>query len=186
MYKIKDLVEGVASEAKAIKKHRQVSDEMPALSGDSESDSGHWENAPFKRLSRDEAKKLSQANPSTPSWVVVLAQLAVGIFVACAAWAITGRHNAGWSALYGALAVVIPGALFVRGLKSQFSSINAATAGFGFFVWEAMKISVSVGMLLVAPRLVVDLDWLAMLIGLILTLKVYWLALLMRPKRKTV
>ena len=69
---------------------------------------------------------------------------------------------------------------------SQFSSLNAVTAGFGFFVWEAMKISLSVGMLFVAPRLVADLDWLAMLIGLITTLKVYWLALLMRPKRKIV
>jgi len=32
--------------------------------------------------------------------------------------------------------------------------------------------------------LVADLDWLAMLIGLIVTLKVYWLALLVRQKRK--
>jgi len=99
---------------------------------------------------------------------------------------LTGRQITAWSALYGALAVVIPGALFARGLTSQFSSINAATAGFGFFVWEAMKISVSVGMLMLAPRLVEGLDWLAMLIGLIATIKVYWLALLMRPKRKTV
>jgi ATP synthase protein I len=40
-------------------------------------------------------------------------------------------------------------------------------------------------MLAAAPRLVADLDWLAMLIGLILALKVYWLALLLRHKRKT-
>lgn len=144
------------------------------------------DDATFRRLSRDEAQKLREANPSVSPWVVVVVQLAVGVVVACAAGLVTGRYNAAWSALYGALAVVIPGALFARGLKSQFSSINAATAGFGFFVWEAMKISVSVGMLFVAPRLVADLDWLAMLIGLIVTLKVYWLALLMRPKRKTV
>jgi ATP synthase protein I len=68
---------------------------------------------------------------------------------------------------------------------SQFSSINAATAGFGFFVWEAVKIAASVGMIFGAPQLVANLDWLAMLIGLIVTLKVYWLALLMRPKRIT-
>ena len=83
------------------------------------------------------------------------------------------------------LAVVIPAALFVRGLRSQFSSMNAATAAFGFFVWEAIKIAVSVGMLFAAPRLVADLDWLALLIGLVVTLKVYWVALLLRPKRKT-
>jgi ATP synthase protein I len=83
------------------------------------------------------------------------------------------------------LAVVVPAALFARGLMSRFSSMNAATAGFGFFVWEAVKIAVTVGMLVAAPQLLPGLDWLAMLIGLVVTLKVYWLALLMRPKRIT-
>ena len=138
----------------------------------------------FRPLTREEAQKLREANPSTSPWLVLAGQLLVGVLVACAAWGLTGRQSMGWSALYGALVVVVPGALFLRGLMSQFSSLNAATAGFGFFVWEAMKISVSVGMLLLAPRLVTDLDWLAMLIGLIVTLKVYWLALLVRPERK--
>jgi ATP synthase protein I len=109
----------------------------------------------------------------------------MGLLVALTAWALTGRAAAAWSAGYGALAVVIPAVLFARGLMSQFSSINAVTAGFGFFVWEAVKIAVSVGMLFAAPQLVKNLDWLAMLIGLVVTLKVYWLALLLRPKRLT-
>ena len=149
-------------------------------------DSDDVEDESFKPLSREEAQRLHKENPSVSPWVVMMGQLVMGCLAACAAWALTGKQSAGWSALYGALAVVIPGALFARGLTSQFSSMNAATAGFGFFVWEAVKISVSVGMLFVAPRLVANLDWLAMLIGLIVTLKVYWLALLMRPKRKTV
>lgn len=140
----------------------------------------------FKPLTREEAQKLRETSPSLSPWRVVAWQLVVGLVLAGAAWALTGRSNAAWSALYGALAVVIPAALFARGLMSQFSSMNAVTAGFGFFVWEAMKISVSVGMLFAAPRLVTDLDWLAMLISLMVTLKVYWLALLMRPQRRTV
>ena len=140
----------------------------------------------FKPLTREEAQKLRETSPSLSPWRVVAWQLVVGLVLAGAAWAWTGRSNAAWSALYGALAVVIPAALFARGLMSQFSSMNAVTAGFGFFVWEAMKISVSVGMLFAAPRLVTDLDWLAMLISLMVTLKVYWLALLMRPQRRTV
>jgi ATP synthase protein I len=48
-----------------------------------------------------------------------------------------------------------------------------------------VKISVSVAMLFMAPRLVADLDWLALLIGLIVTLKVYWVALLWRPKKNS-
>ena len=140
----------------------------------------------FKPLTREEAQKLREASPSLSPWRVVAWQLMVGLVLAGAAWAVTGRSNVAWSALYGALAVIIPAALFARGLMSQFSSMNAVTAGFGFFVWEAMKISVSVGMLFAAPRLVTDLDWLAMLISLMVTLKVYWLALLMRPQRRTV
>ncbi|MEI8029537.1 MAG: ATP synthase subunit I [Comamonadaceae bacterium] len=138
----------------------------------------------FKRLSVEEAQALRQLQPSVSPWRIVVLQAAVGWLVALGAWGFTGRSAAGWSAAYGALAVVIPAMLFARGLMSQFSSINAATAGFGFFVWETIKIAASVGMLFAAPQLVTDLDWLAMLIGLVLTLKVYWLALLMRPKSK--
>ena len=140
----------------------------------------------FKRLTAEEAQVLRERNPSVSPWRIIGWQSVVGFLVALLAWFIGGKASVGWSAGYGALAVVIPAMLFARGLMSQFSSINAMTAGFGFFVWEAVKIGVSVGMIFAAPKLVVDLDWLAMLIGLIVTLKVYWLALLMRPKRNVV
>jgi ATP synthase protein I len=137
-------------------------------------------------LTAEQARALRKRQPLISPWRIVAWQVAVGFGVALAAWGFTAKPSAAWSAGYGALAVVIPAILFARGLMSQFASINAVTAGFGFFVWEAIKISVSVGMLFAAPRLVADLDWLAMLIGLIVTLKVYWVALLMRPESKTV
>ena len=140
---------------------------------------------PFKQLSAAEALALRKRQPPVSPWRIVGLQALMGLLVALAAWALTGRVAAAWSAAYGALAVVLPALLFARGLMSQFSSINAVTAGFGFFVWEAVKIAVSVGMLFAAPQLVVNLEWLAMLIGLVVTLKVYWLALLLRPKRIT-
>lgn len=158
---------------------------MPIIAPVSEFDSDESEELEFKRLSAEEAQALRELHPSVSPWRIVRLQLVVGVLVALAAWGFTGKSNVGWSAGYGALAVVIPAVLFARGLMSQFSSINAATAGFGFFVWEAVKIAASVGMLFAAPQLVAGLDWLAMLIGLIVTLKVYWVALLMRPKRKT-
>lgn len=149
-----------------------------------EFDADESEELEFKRLTAEEAKALRELNPSVSPWRIVGLQVIVGCLVALFAWVLTGRPEAGWSAGYGGLSVVIPAVLFARGLKSQFSSINAATAAFGFFVWEAIKIAVSVGLLFAAPRLVANLDWLALLIGLIVTLKVYWVALLMRPKRK--
>ena len=158
---------------------------MKIITPVSEFDADESEELEFKRLTAEEAKVLRELNPSVSPWRIVGYQILMGFVVALAAWGFTGKSAAGWSAGYGALAVVIPAVLFARGLMSQFSSINAMTAGFGFFVWEAVKIAASVGMIFAAPKLVVDLDWLAMLIGLILTLKVYWLALRMRPKRTT-
>ena len=158
---------------------------MKIITPVSEFDADESEELEFKRLTAEEAKVLRELNPSVSPWRIVGYQILMGLMVALAAWGFTGKSAAGWSAGYGALAVVIPAVLFARGLMSQFSSINAMTAGFGFFVWEAVKIAASVGMIFAAPKLVADLDWLAMLIGLILTLKVYWLALRMRPKRTT-
>ncbi|MEO5660418.1 MAG: ATP synthase subunit I [Polaromonas sp.] len=140
-------------------------------------------NENYKRLTREEVRQLREDNPSVSPWLVLAGQLIVGVLAACAAWAWTGRSVVGWSALYGVLVVVMPAALFLRGLKSQFSSLNAATASFGFFVWEAVKIGVSVALLIAAPRLIPDLNWLAMMVGLVLTLKMYWLALWLRPKK---
>ena len=138
----------------------------------------------FKPLTRQEADKLRQASPSISAWTVLACQLVAGLIVALAAALLTGRQSVGWSAFYGALAVVIPGALFARGLTSKVSLMSPGAAVAGFFLWEMVKIAASVGMLIAAPRLVAELDWLAMLIGLMVTLNMYWVALLMRPKRK--
>lgn len=136
----------------------------------------------FKPLTAQQAQQLSQRLRSVSPWKVLAVQSGVGLVVALVAWGLTGRSSAGWSAAYGALTVVLPAALFARGLTSRFSSLNAATAGFGFFVWEAVKIAASVGMLAAAPRLIADLDWLALLVGLIVTMKMYWLAWRLAPK----
>ena len=157
---------------------------MPIITPVSSPEAEDAESQDYKRLSAEEAQALREIEPSVSPWRIVQLQMLTGLLVALLAWWISGRTNVGWSTAYGALAVVIPAALFARGLTSQFSSINAATAGFGFFVWEAIKIGVSVGMMAAAPQLVSGLDWLAMLIGLVVTLKVYWLALLLRQKRK--
>ena len=158
---------------------------MPIIAPVPEFDPDAPEEREFKRLSAEEAQALRERQPPLSPWRIVGWQVVMGVLVALAAWGFTGRPGAAWSAGYGALAVIIPAVLFARGLMSQFSSINAVTAGFGFFVWEAVKIGVSVGMLFAAPQLIENLDWLAMLIGLMVTLKVYWVALLMRPKLET-
>ena len=138
----------------------------------------------FKPLSREEAQKLRSENPSVSPWVVLAGQSLTGCLVACAAWALTGTQSAGWSAFYGALAVVIPGALFARGLMSKVSSMNPGAAVAGFFLWEMVKIGLVIAMLFAAPRIVSDLSWPAMLVGLVVTMKVVWLVLLLNAKAR--
>ena len=149
-------------------------------------DADEPEDENFKRLTAQEAQELRQRDPALSPWWVVGLQCVAGLAVALVAWGVSGKASVGWSAGYGALAVIIPAALFARGLMSQFSSLNAATASFGFFVWEAVKLAVSIAMIAVAPRLIADLSWLALLAGLFVTLKMYWLALLKRPKPKQI
>jgi ATP synthase protein I len=140
---------------------------------------------PFKPLTADEARRLREQNPPVSPWWVVAGQALMGLVVALAAWAFTGRQNVGWSAGYGALAVVIPAAIFARGLTGRFSSLNAGTAAVGFMAWEMVKIASSIALLAAAPRLVADLSWPALLVGLVLTMKVYWLALAYSPRRRS-
>ncbi|MCF8208038.1 MAG: ATP synthase subunit I [Rhodoferax sp.] len=157
---------------------------MPIIAPLNDFDADDFDAAAFKRLTRQEAQALRALQPPVSPWRVIRLQVVVGLLVTLLAWVFTRNAAVAWSTAYGALAVVLPACLFARGLMSQFSSINAMTAGFGFFVWEAAKIAVSVAMLFAAPRVVDALDWLAMLLGLVLTMKVYWVALLMRPKLK--
>jgi len=145
--------------------------------------------AEFKPLTAEQARELSRTQSSWSPWMVVALQGVVGLLVALGAWALTGRVPVGWSAGYGALAVVIPAALFARGLMRRVPLADprarAMGAAFGFLVWEMIKIALTVAMLVAAPKLVVDLSWPALLVGLVLTMKVYWVGLMLRPKRGT-
>ena len=143
------------------------------------------EASPIKPLSAEEARRVREQNPSVSPWWVVLGQAGVGLVAALAAWGLTGRQNVGWSVFYGALAVVIPAAVFARGLTGRFSSLNAGSAAVGFLLWEMIKIALTIAMLMVAPRWVPGLSWPALLVGLILAMKVYWVALAFAPRPKT-
>jgi len=143
------------------------------------------EEPPFKPLTAQEAQKLREKTPPVSPWWVVAGQAVVGLLVALGAWALTGKQNVGWSAAYGALVVVIPAAIFARGLTGRFSSLNAATATVGFMAWEMVKIASSIALLMAAPRWVPALSWPALLVGLVLTMKVYWVALAYRPRARS-
>jgi ATP synthase protein I len=138
----------------------------------------------FTPLTSEEAQQLRARQPTVSPWRVLGWQAVLGLAVSLLAWLLTGKANVGVSALYGALAVVLPGAVFARGLGSRLTRANASTAVFGFFLWEVVKIGLTVAMLYAAAKLVPNLSWPGLLVGLVVTMKVYWVALWVRPRAK--
>ncbi|MDZ7864681.1 ATP synthase subunit I [Acidovorax sp.] len=144
------------------------------------------EDSDFKPLSAQEADQWRSRNPPVSMWKVVAGQALVGVLVALVAWGLTGRTEVGWSAAYGALAVVAPAALFARGMSRQMASGKAGASMAGFFGWEMAKIVFTIALLAAAPWVVPGLVWLALLAGMVVTMKTYWVALMVRPGvRKT-
>jgi ATP synthase protein I len=137
----------------------------------------------FVPLTAEQVQRFRQAHSSLSPWWVVGGQLVMGLVLALLTWAITQKSEMAVSAGCGSLAVIVPAALFARGLMGRFASLNPANAVTSFFVWELVKIVVTVAVLLAAHRWVEGLSWPAMLVGLVVTMKVYWLALLFDGKR---
>ena len=137
----------------------------------------------FKPLTADEARQWRDKNPQVSVWRIVAVQALVGVLVAVATWLLTGRQSAGWSAGYGALAVVVPAALFARGVLRHKKASDPGVAMLGFFGWEMVKIMLTVAMLAAAPKVVQGLSWLALMAGMVLTMKTYWIALVVQSGR---
>lgn len=148
----------------------------------------------FKALSREEAHALSIRHGSQPVawtlWRVLVWQFFAGLLLALGA-SVLFEANVAWSTLYGAFCTVMPVAIFIRGfgrqqaLHQRKGIISAGAAMGSFFVWEFVKIVLTVAMLLAAPRIVVQLNWLALLAGFVVTMKVYWVAALISTGRKS-
>lgn len=131
----------------------------------------------FQPLTSQEAQLLRQTLPLLSVWRVVVAQVLMGVVVALLAGLMTSKWNVAWSAGYGALAVTVPAALFARGMTSPVTSASVGASVTGFLLWEIVKIGLTLAMLMVAPKVVPQVSWPAMLVGLVLTMKVYWMVL---------
>lgn len=137
---------------------------------------------PWQPLSAAEAQALRAALPMLAPWRVVVAQVLAGVVTTLLALVVTGRPTVMWSTLYGATAVILPAAVMVRGLVRPVPQSAPALGAVRLMVWEAIKLMMAVAMLALAPRVVPGLSWPALLIGMVICLKVYWLALLWRGR----
>jgi ATP synthase protein I len=135
----------------------------------------------FHRYSPQEAEQLRKTSPPVSPWRVVLWMLMAAVVIGLVSLALFDQITA-LSATYGSLVVSLPAAVLARGMTSPLSRINAVSGAFVFMLWEMVKIGLSIGMLMLAPSFIPGLNWLAMLIGLILTMKVYFVAAIYKPK----
>ncbi|MDO9572063.1 MAG: ATP synthase subunit I [Hydrogenophaga sp.] len=141
----------------------------------------------FKPLTREEARQWRASQPVFSVWRLVGVQLLAGVATGLLGWLLMQSVSVGWSVLYGAASVVIPSALMAYGLTS--SALARLTSGFaqaafaGFLLWEGVKVLLVVAMLWLAPTVVPELNWLGLLAGLVVVLKVYWLGLWIQAGR---
>ena len=107
-------------------------------------------------------------------------QLAVGLVVTLLAWALTGSRGVALSVAYGGLAAALLAALFTLGATSPWRP-QVTLVGVSLlrlFIWESVKIVMTIAMLGAAPKLIgPQLDWLALLAGFVLVIKSFWLSL---------
>ena len=103
----------------------------------------------------------------------VLLQVLVTCVVAVLA-AIWGGLDAALSAALGGMACVVPNALFAARLQIAARRPGGATAQ-GFFVGEFVKVATTVALLVLIAHSYRGLNWLALIIGVIVALKSYFL-----------
>lgn len=139
------------------------------------------EDLPIRALSRDEAQALRVRNPLLSPWRVIAVQVAVGGVVTALAWLVSSTLVG--SALYGAATAVVPGALMARGMTSRLSSVSPGASAISVMTWSLVKTGASIGMLVLAPKLVQSVSWPALLAAMVSCMQVYWFALLWRGRR---
>lgn len=141
----------------------------------------------FKSLTREEAQRWRSGQPVFSVWRLVGMQSLVGLAAGMLSWLFAQSALVALSVLYGAASVVIPTALMAYGLTS--GALSRLTSGFaqaafaGFLLWEGVKVLLVVAMLWLAPTMIPGLNWLGLLVGLVVVLKVYWLGLWTRARR---
>src|SRR6218665_3360338 len=92
-----------------------------------------------------------------------------------------GRGRGGWSAACGALAVVLPAALFARAVLRPKAGVDPRAVLLGFVGWELAKIMLTLALLAAAAQWVPGLSWVALLGGMASAMKMYWVALWVWP-----
>lgn len=131
----------------------------------------------FKPLTPEQAATWRASQPRVDVWKVVAWQAGAGILLVAAVAVFSGQWRLVSSVAWGAVAVVLPSAVFARAWVRQARLAQAGAALAGLFVWELVKILLTVVLLVASPWLISQLSWLALLAGFVVTMKVSWVVM---------
>ena len=137
----------------------------------------------FKPLTAQQVLAWRVNNPSASPWRVLGLQVLGGFLLVLLVIVFTGVSSLAASVAWGVLSVCLPAAVFARALSRSMCQQQAGSALVGFFVWELVKIILTVALLLAAPSVIADLSWLALLAGFVFTMKLYWLAMVLHNRQ---
>lgn len=132
----------------------------------------------FVQMTAAEAERWRAKNPNNGvGWALKAQCLAGAVAIICFALlqVYTGENGLVQSSFYGALVVVVPSWVSMRGMTSKFGGHSVSASVIRFFVWEFAKIGLSIAMLMMAPRVLGEsLSWLALIVSLIVAFKGFW------------
>jgi len=132
--------------------------------------------------SKEQAEAWRQTNQPVSQWRLVVTQVAVVGLLAVLVGIIFSSHTLAMSVVYGGICVIVPSAMFIHGVRVHHgASIRQRMVK--FMVWELAKIALTISMLYVAPKVINELNWLALLAGFVVTIKLYWVAFIKLPVR---
>lgn len=133
-------------------------------------------------MTADQAVLFRQTHLTVSVWWVIVVQLVLGgAAVLVARWWFDGL--VALSVMMGVAAVLLPSVVFARGVTGRFARSGVAGATTSFFLWELVKLVMTVALLWLAHRTVQGLSWPALLVGLVLALKAYWIVLAFQRPR---
>lgn len=146
------------------------------------------EESEFKPLTAEQAARWRSSQVKLSVWRVVMVQWIAAVVMTAVIYFGFRQAVWAWSVLYGGLAAGLPSAVMAYGLTSsrlaRMLSGFAQTALAGFFLWEAVKVLLTMVLLGLAPLLMREISWPALVVGLVVVLKVHWLAFLMQSVAK--
>lgn len=171
-----------SSESHKASKPLRRQEEQKAQDSGYDSFWGEDADPPISSLTRTEAQALVAKHPSMTVWQALASQALFGVLVALI-WGSLSRSQASlMSALYGVAVAVVPSGLMAYGVFGRRAANGVGGVG-GLLVWEILKLLMVGAMLAMAPVWVVPLDWVALLVTLVLSLKIVGVALLIWQRR---